>query len=268
KYLVMIIMFVLLILPDDYIRRYPWQICTPPIGVVCWLGAWLTVVTFDEKNARNQHLQLSQRERCKKCCTDFLVVSLMVLFIFGLIIGIAYALEFQTNPTKYLDFILGGGGGRQERGNASMENSNNGSNNGSGDGGSSGSGSGDNSNSNTYSFYSITLSVFFGIMLIYVEFMVVKKYQSHNTNIRYYFFNVQLCTCFLLAMIFMCSYVFPALIASLILCLWHTAIIWNDLLHKKMLNISKSEYVKKYRPTSSAPTSYTLIQRFADPSLI
>ncbi|ETO20834.1 hypothetical protein RFI_16375 [Reticulomyxa filosa] len=227
----MLTFFVFLILPEELTRDHGWEIYILPTGLVCWLGAWIASLAFNENDAHNT---VTKCQQCKKCCVEFVRLSLMVIFLFGLIAAIGYGLGFQNNSTQFFNkiFILDIHG-------------NNGNN-----------GNGNNNEKYgkeiKYSIYNIVLSVFFGVMLMCIECFVIKKYRSNSINIRYYFFNVQLCICFLLVLVFFCSYIWIGLMVSLLLCLWHVAIVWNDLLHKKMINLSKIEYVNKYRPSVAA----------------
>ena len=96
----------------------------------------------------------------------------------------------------------------------------------------------------------IILAVLFVTVLVGVEVKIIKSWKT--VNVRYRYFENQLIASILVVMIFgvlgLCSF----MLLSVVLVLCNAAMIWNDSMHKKIMQITygvdKVQYVSKYRP--------------------
>lgn len=101
-----------------------------------------------------------------------------------------------------------------------------------------------------YSILNLLLSGLFLVVLLCVELRIIQCWKS--VNVRYHYFGWQLLASVLIVMIFgVLKLSLLALVAALIV-LYNAAIIWNDQMHKKIMQstygLSKVQYVEKYRP--------------------
>jgi len=107
-----------------------------------------------------------------------------------------------------------------------------------------------------FSILNLCLSGLFLVVLLSVELWIINSWKS--VNVRYNYFGWQLLASVLIVMIFgVLKLSLFALVAALFV-LYNAAIIWNDQMHKKIMQstygLSKVEYVEKYRPIYNTDT--------------
>ena len=209
----MIVLFGILSLPNEYIMDNTWSLFTPAIAILCWLGGWLHLLAFHDRNSR-------------QACYDLIKIAFMVIIVFGIIAGIGYialsnSLDSYSNHSKHskkhnifnnnitlthisLHFVSGHA-------------------------------------------FDFVLGGIFVICLICIELRIIFLWK--NIKVRYHYFGIQLIACINLVMIFSIFNEELALLASLLLVLYNTAILWNDMMHKRLMShLTMSQYVSKYRP--------------------
>jgi len=101
-----------------------------------------------------------------------------------------------------------------------------------------------------FSILNLLLSGLFLVVLICVELRIIHSWKS--VNVRYHYFGWQLLASVLIVMIFgVLKLSLFALMAAMFV-LYNAAIIWNDQMHKKIMQstygLTKVQYVEKYRP--------------------
>ena len=235
----MIVLFTLLSLKNDWLYDYKWQVFTPSIAILCWLGGWLHLLAFHDRNSR-------------EACYDLIKIAFMVGIVFGIIVGVAY----------FISKSLGGGNGSSGNHNRRTRLDSYDSN------------SDDDDDTDTYTTdlidnninifvetrlgglfpvtistdaFSIVLGSLFVVVLVCIEWRAMYLWKS--IKIRYHWFGIQLIACIDLVMVFCIYDIVLVLLLSLVLVLYNTAILWNDMMHKRLMaHLTMQQYTEKYRP--------------------
>eukprot|EP01083_Nonionella_stella_P096131 270127_1 len=194
KYWLMMLVFIVLCLPFwVFEAKFVWLIISIPLCILCWIGAWLQLVTF-QNGGMTAH----------SAAKELLKVAIMCLIVFGMLYGIIHLMTTRTDHASDGDFGI----------------------------------------------LNIALAAMFVVILICVELSIIRSWKS--VNVRYNYFGWQLIASCIIMMIFGVLGLDLWLLMSITFVLYNAAIIWNDLMHKKIMQttygLNKRQYVNKYRP--------------------
>ena len=199
KYWIMISMFVVLCLPFWVFQKqnndYLCLILSIPACFLCCIGAWLQLVTFENKN------------NLRVVIKDLIKIFIMCFIVFSIIYVIIYFNKNHNDIHKNFD--------------------------------------GEDLN-----ILNILLASIFIVVLICIELRIIHSW--HDVNVRYHYFGWQLLASIIIVMIMFVLELNMFAFASIFFVLYNAAIIWNDLMHKKIMQttygLNKAQYVDKYRP--------------------
>eukprot|EP01084_Bolivina_argentea_P265219 449465_1 len=206
KYWIMTVIFIILCLPFwIYEEHWVWLIISIPACILCCIGAWLQMVTFQNIND------------LWSACKNLIKIVVMCIIVFAIFFGIIWLM--QTSPPPKAN--------NRRNGNTIKRLIN-----------------GD------FDILNIALAGIFIIVLICMELRIIHSWKS--VNVRYHYFGWQLLASILIVMIFGVLGLNIFLYIGALLVLYNAAVIWNDLMHKKIMQttygLNKTQYVNKYRP--------------------
>ena len=209
KYWIMICIFTVLCLPFYVFEtNFFYVIVSIPACILCCLGAWLQLVTFQNRNS------------ICLACKDLLKILVMCVIVFSILYGIIWLMNTRKGSAESGDHdtedVL-------ERFNIFHGN---------------------------FDILNLVLASMFVVILICVQLRIIFSWES--VNVRYHYFGWQLLSSILIVMIFGVLDLNLMQLVSASFVLYNAAIIWNDLMHKKIMKttygLSKAQYVDKYRP--------------------
>jgi len=197
KYWIMICIFTVLCLPFWLFEtKFVWLIVSIPSCILCWIGAWLQLVTFQN------------RRDCYSAFKDLVKIFAMSVIVFSILYAIVWLFN-NTNPFADFDVFAV-----------------------------------------NFDYLNLALAGMFLIILICVELRIIYSWEA--VNVRYHYFGWQLLASILICMIFAVLNLNLMQLVSVGFVLYNAAVIWNDQMHKSIMqqfhSMTKQEYVQKYRP--------------------
>merc|ERR1712228_231825 len=209
KYWIMICIFIVLCLPFwVFEANFVWLIVSIPSCLLCWIGAWLQLVTFQK------------RSDCYSALKDLVKILIMCIIVFSILYGIIWLINTRKNDIESTE---DGTKNMLQRFNIFHGN---------------------------FDILNLVLASMFVVILICVELRIIHSWKS--VNVRYHYFGWQLLASILITMIFGVLNLNLMQFISVSFVLYNAAIIWNDLMHKKIMSnqygLTKAQYVDKYRP--------------------